>query len=209
MDRRTQREEVWRAEIHPQERAEVDQSLLRVCKLREESRSGDAETGGAQEPVHEPRGAWHRGVRGLRGEAVGIERLILFDNPISSNALKVRFLLSELGLGHERREVPLARPRPQWYLDVNPLGGIAAIQDGDLILSESNAILRYLANREGRIDLYPREPSARAADADAAAAPALYRTTHTGLDLSPFPNLLRWRDTLTSRPAFAHADPVR
>lgn len=186
----------------------------------------------------EPRGAWHRGVRGFRGEAVGIERLILFDNPISSNALKVRFLLSELGLGHERREVPLARPRPQWYLDVNPLGGIPAIQDGDLILSESNAILRYLANREGRIDLYPREPSARAAvdefldrfsmvlrpallgverpalgmggaDADAAAAPALYRTTHTGLDLSPFPNLLRWRDTLTSRPAFAHADPVR
>lgn len=186
----------------------------------------------------------------------------------------MRFLLSELGLQHERREVPLARPRPQWYLDVNPVGGIPAIQDGDLILSESNAILRYLANREGRIDLYPREPPARAAVdefldrfsmvlrpallsverpalgmggadvdaaaarraetdifdtlwlfdrlvepqgyalgwftiADAAAAPALYRTTHTGLDLSPFPNLLRWRDTLTSRPAFAHADPVR
>ena len=200
--------------------------------------------------------------------------MILFDNPVSSNALKVRVLLAELGAEYERREVPLTRPRPQWYLDVNPVGGIPVLQDGDLILSESNAILRYLANREGRIDLYPREPAARAAVdefldrfsmvlrpalfrveapalgmggaevdpaaarhaeadifdtlwlfnrlvepegyalgwftiADAAAAPALYRTTHTGLDLSPFPNLLRWRDTLMGRPAFAHADPVR
>ena len=200
--------------------------------------------------------------------------MILFDNPTSSNALKVRFLLAEMGLEYERREVPLARPRPQWYLDVNALGGIPALQDGDLILSESNAILRYLANREGRIDLYPREPAARAAVdefldrfsmtlrpalyrverhvlgfggqppdpaaarraekeifdtlwlfnglveeegyalgwftlADVAAAPVLFRTTHTGLDLSPFPRLLRWRETVTSRPAFAWADPVQ
>jgi glutathione S-transferase len=203
-----------------------------------------------------------------------VDRLVLFDNPISSNALKVRFLLSELGIEHERREVPLARPRPQWYLDINPVGGIPAIQDGDLILSESNAILRYLANREGRNDLYPRDAAPRAAVdefldrfalvlrpalysvekpalgmgaaevdpaearraekdifdtlwlfngliedegyalgwftiADVAAAPVLYRTVHTGLDLSPFPNLQRWRDTVTARPAFAHADPVR
>jgi glutathione S-transferase len=200
--------------------------------------------------------------------------VILFDNPISSNALKVRFLLAELGLPYERREVPLARPRPQWYLDVNPVGGIPTLQDGDLILSESNAILRYLANREGRNDLYPRDAAARAAVdefldrfsmtlrpalyrveehalgfgglepdpaaarraerdifdtlwlfdrlvqsegyalgwftiADAAAAPVLFRTTRTGLDLSPFPNLLRWRETVTSRPAFKWADPVQ
>ena len=30
------------------------------------------------------------------------------------------------------------------------------------MLSESNAILRYLANREGRHDLYPADPAARA-----------------------------------------------
>jgi glutathione S-transferase len=89
--------------------------------------------------------------------------LALYDNPISSNALKVRFLLAELGLDYERRTVPIERPRPQWYIDLNPLGGIPSLDDDGLILSESNAILRYLANREGRTDLYPSEPAARAA----------------------------------------------
>jgi glutathione S-transferase len=45
--------------------------------------------------------------------------------------------------------------------------------------------------------------------ADCAAAPVLYRTTHTGMDLSPYPNLLRWRETVCARPAFAQAEPVQ
>lgn len=81
--------------------------------------------------------------------------LALYDHPISSNALKVRVLLAELGLEYERRTVPLARPRSGSYLEVNPLGGIPTLQDGDLLLSESQAILRYLARREERDDLYP------------------------------------------------------
>ena len=36
------------------------------------------------------------------------------------------------------------------------------MRDGDLELGESNAMLRYLANREGRTDLYPAEPAERA-----------------------------------------------
>jgi glutathione S-transferase len=88
--------------------------------------------------------------------------LVLFDNPASSNAMKVRFLLAELGLDYERRHVPLARPRPAWYLARYPFGTIPFMQDGDLELGESNAMLRYLANREGRSDLYPTAPAARA-----------------------------------------------
>jgi glutathione S-transferase len=38
--------------------------------------------------------------------------LALYDNPVSSNALKVRFLLAVLGLEYERRDVPLERPPP-------------------------------------------------------------------------------------------------
>ena len=205
--------------------------------------------------------------------------LELFDHPISSNALKVRFLLAELGLDYERIRVPIERPRPDWYAEVNPLVGIPSLRDGDLVLSESNAILRYLANRESRDDLYPVDPAARArvdmmldrfsltlrpalfqveaaalgfspkggfgsvpgdpeaakvkAEAaaptlrtfdgliasdgywlgdftivDCAVAPALYRTTLTGLDLAPYPNLLRVRDLITARPAFQRADPA-
>lgn len=88
--------------------------------------------------------------------------LVLHDNPISSNALKVRFLLSELGLAYERRTIPLSRPRPAEYLALNPVGGIPALRDGDLVVSESHAILRYLAGREGRDDLYPADIRERA-----------------------------------------------
>lgn len=81
--------------------------------------------------------------------------LLLYDNRTSSNAQKVRFLLAEIGAPYERREVPMGRPRPDWYLAENPRGLIPAIRDGELVLSESHAILRYLAARSGRNDLYP------------------------------------------------------
>src|ERR671934_2030606 len=76
--------------------------------------------------------------------------------------MKVRFLLAELGLEYERRHVPLSRPRPDWYLERYPFGTIPFMEDGDLAFGESNAMLRYLANREGRLDLYPPEPRERA-----------------------------------------------
>jgi len=88
--------------------------------------------------------------------------IVLYTNPASSNAMKVRFLLAELAVEYERRHVPLARPRPDWYLERYPFGTIPFMEDGTLELGESNAMLRYLANREGRTDLYPAEPAARA-----------------------------------------------
>ena len=205
--------------------------------------------------------------------------MLLYDNPVSSNALKVRFLLAELGLDYDRREVPLPQPRPDWYLAQNPLGGMPALDDDGLVLAESNAILRYLAQREGREDLYPSAPAERApvdefldrfatalrapffqverfalgfvqgigfnagprdpdgarakaaeiapqvelferlvADngtvlgaftiADCCAAPVLFRTRNTGMDLSPYPKLLRLRETVTARDGFSAAGPV-
>ena len=88
--------------------------------------------------------------------------LVLYDNPVSSNALKVRFLLAVLDLEYERREIPLTRPRPYHYLALNPVGGVPSLADGDFLLAESHAILRYLAQREGRDDLYPLELQERA-----------------------------------------------
>ena len=200
-------------------------------------------------------------------------RVVLYDNPVSSNALKVRFLVAELGIANTRREVPLSRPRPDWYLALNPVGGVPAIDDDGFVLAESNTILRYLADREGRTDLYPAEPAARArvdefmdrwsatfrpafyrveaptfgmggaaVDPDAARAaageivatlrlletlvagatvlgtltiadfavtPVLFRSGRLPLDLAPFPRLTQLRESLTARPSFAAADPVR
>ena len=88
--------------------------------------------------------------------------LVLYDNPVSSNALKARFGLTEMGLAYERRTVPCDQPRPDWYLAVNPVGGIPTLDDDGFVVAESSAILRYLAAREGRDDLYPTSRDERA-----------------------------------------------
>lgn len=89
--------------------------------------------------------------------------LLLYDNPASSNALKVRILLAAMDLPYGCREIPMTRPRPPEYLALNPLGGIPALRDGELVISESHTILRHLARREGRADLYPDAAAERAA----------------------------------------------
>lgn len=88
--------------------------------------------------------------------------LTLYDNLHSSNALKVRFLLHELGLAFESVEVTLDEERPDWYREIHPFGLVPCLVDGDLKIPESNTALRYLATREGRTDLYPSEAAARA-----------------------------------------------
>lgn len=90
--------------------------------------------------------------------------LVLHDNAGSSNALKVRILLAELGLEARRVETPIGDDceRPAEHLTVHPFGTVPALIDGELVVTESNAILRYLARRERRTDLYPDEPRAAA-----------------------------------------------
>ena len=88
--------------------------------------------------------------------------MILYDHPDSTNALKVRFALAELGLEAERVEVPLDGPKPASYATVHPFGLIPALDDDGFVLTESNTILRYLAEREGRADLRGADPVARA-----------------------------------------------
>jgi hypothetical protein len=48
------------------------------------------------------------------------------------------------------------------FLELNPIGLVPAVIDGDVVLRESNTIVRYLATKHGRSDLYPVDPAARA-----------------------------------------------
>lgn len=88
--------------------------------------------------------------------------LTLYDNVASSNALKVRFLLGELGLEYRSVEIDLSDPRPGWYLEIHPWGLVPCLVDGELVIPESNTALRYLADREARADLYPADAALRA-----------------------------------------------
>ncbi len=86
---------------------------------------------------------------------------VLYDNPASTNGLKVRLLLAELGLEVTRVAVPLAGERPASYRALHPFGLVPCLVDGDLVVPESNTILRHLAARAGRDDLYPTALAAR------------------------------------------------
>jgi glutathione S-transferase len=71
----------------------------------------------------------------------------LYDFPFSPNCRKVRAVAYELGIALEHVPVDLLRgeQRSPAFLARNPNGRVPVLEDGDLILWESTAILRYLA----------------------------------------------------------------
>jgi glutathione S-transferase len=82
----------------------------------------------------------------------------------SSNVQKVMWAIGELGLAYERIDMGMefgGNDQPD-YLALNPNGLVPTLQDGDLILWESNTIIRYLANRYGTGTLEPADPKTRA-----------------------------------------------
>lgn len=82
----------------------------------------------------------------------------------SSNVQAVMWLVGEIGLDHERLDVGGAfggNQSPE-YLRMNPMGRVPVIEDGALILFESQAILRYLAARYAAGSLWPVDPVGRA-----------------------------------------------
>lgn len=62
--------------------------------------------------------------------------------------------LEELGLPYKLHLLPFPpRVREPGYLEINPLGTIPALKDGDTFMSESAAIVQYLCTRHGPSDL--------------------------------------------------------
>lgn len=82
----------------------------------------------------------------------------------SINVRKVLWMLGELGLPYEREDWGRGyRPTSeQAFRDINPVGVVPVIDDGDFRLRESNTIVRYLAEKHGRADLYPKDLRQRA-----------------------------------------------
>lgn len=74
----------------------------------------------------------------------------LYDYELSGNCYKVRLMLSILGLPYETENVeffPSRQHKSEAFLQVNPLGQLPALQDGELVLRDAQAILVYLASR--------------------------------------------------------------
>ena len=82
----------------------------------------------------------------------------------SSNVQAVMWAIAEMGIAHERRNVGGAfggNTTPE-FLSMNPMGRVPVIEDGDVTLFESQAIMRYLASVYGEDAFWPRDPAARA-----------------------------------------------
>lgn len=82
----------------------------------------------------------------------------------SFNVRKVLWICDELGIPYEREDwgrgyTPTSDPS---FLKINPVGLIPAAIDGDVVLRESNAIVRYLASKHGPDEIYPRDLVQRA-----------------------------------------------
>jgi glutathione S-transferase len=86
----------------------------------------------------------------------------------SSNVMKVLWLCEELGIPFERIDAggAFGKTKEPGYLAKNPNALVPTIEDGDFVLWESNAIMRYLARtRAPGNTIYPADPKT-AADCD-------------------------------------------
>ena len=82
----------------------------------------------------------------------------------SSNVLKVLWCLGELKVPFERIDLggPFGSSKSAEYLALNPNGLVPTIVDGDFVLWESHAIVRYLAAKHGAGTLMPEGLEERA-----------------------------------------------
>ena len=73
--------------------------------------------------------------------------LILHGTALSGHTHRVELFLNLLQLPYRRIDAPAPVRRSAEFLGLNPLGQIPVLQDGELALTDSNAILVYLAKR--------------------------------------------------------------
>jgi glutathione S-transferase len=83
---------------------------------------------------------------------------------LSGHSHKAELFLSLLGLPVEPIDMDLAggAHKTPAYLAMNCFGQVPVIQDGDVTVSDSNAILVYLASRYGSESWLPRDPAGAA-----------------------------------------------
>lgn len=83
----------------------------------------------------------------------------LYHHPISGHAHRARLFLGLLGLEHELVEVDLANGahKSPEFLKLNPLGQVPVLEDGDKVITDSNAIMVYLAKKTGATNWLPED----------------------------------------------------
>ncbi|MDI9276758.1 glutathione S-transferase [Pantoea sp. EABMAA-21] len=83
----------------------------------------------------------------------------LYHFPLSGHAHRARLFLSLLDLPHEVIDVDLANGehKSPEFLAINPFGQVPVLEDDGVYISDSNAILVYLAKKSGRSEWLPED----------------------------------------------------
>jgi glutathione S-transferase len=89
--------------------------------------------------------------------------LKIYGRANSINVRKVLWIADELGLTYEREDWgrgyrPVDDPA---FKAINPMAAVPVIDDDGFVLRESNVIVRYLADKHKRVDLYPADTRTR------------------------------------------------
>jgi glutathione S-transferase len=78
----------------------------------------------------------------------------IYDFPHGARGLRAAWLCEEMGLAHTF--VPVGFPPDVNYRELNPFGTVPFLQDDDVSMSESVAIMLYIAEKYGPTDALPR-----------------------------------------------------
>lgn len=89
--------------------------------------------------------------------------IIIHSFPLSGHAHRIELFASLAGIKHEVNNINLAEGEHKKapFLSLNPLGQVPTIEDGKTVISDSNAILVYLA-RKYAPDYLPQDPELEA-----------------------------------------------
>lgn len=88
----------------------------------------------------------------------------LYFNPLSPNVRRVRLTAAVLGLDLEEKALDFSKGehKSAEYLALNANGAVPTLVDGDFVLTESRAIMQYLAAKKPEAGLLPKDEQGRA-----------------------------------------------
>jgi glutathione S-transferase len=85
----------------------------------------------------------------------------LISNHLCPYTQRAAIQLAEKQIAYERTYIDLAN-KPQWFLQISPLGKVPLLRVGDVAIVETVAICEYIEDVEPVMPLHPAEPLERA-----------------------------------------------